>query len=342
MTNKTSSSILGLPKPKSGKSAPKPAQTRKPKTFLQRAVDVPSSFAEATTLDPVLPGLLARSLGVLVAPGGTGKSILSLQIAMSVAIGSDKFRIFTEGQTDQEVEYNPVPIKQGKVLLLNAEDPEEVIRSRLYGFRDQMPHEVQTLHQNLTILPMSGHDFKIAQKADYSAVSMAQDFGDLIEELKALAPENRPRLVILDTLNRLAGGVDENDNAQMGRVLNFVEIMNREIGCATLIIHHTNKGSTLTGQGGIQQAGRGASVVTDNARWQLNMSSMSKDEATKRGIDQAIARNWVQLDYSKTNYGPPRPQKWLYRTDNGILDGSYGKPKEPSQKPKKSAKDADC
>lgn len=308
----------------------KPVEVKK--TFLHKAVDVPSSFATPTTLDPVIPGLLARSLGVLVAPGGTGKSILSLQIAMTVAFGKDLFSIF-DGEK----------IKPGNVLILNAEDPQEVIKSRLYGFRDRLPDEIDHtfLGKHLTILPVSGHDFKIAEKAEFNVIKMSKDFEDLIEELKAQDHENRPRLIILDTLNRLAGGVDENDNAQMGRVLNFVEIMNREIGCATLIVHHTNKGSTLTGQGGIQQAGRGASVVTDNARWQLNMSGMSKEEGEKRGIVEGIARDWIKLDYSKTNYGPPRSGKWLYRTDHGILDGSYGEPREAAQKAKKATKD-DC
>ncbi|MGF6937111.1 Mrp family chromosome partitioning ATPase [Paraburkholderia sp. UCT70] len=39
------------------------------------------------TLDHVLPGLLAGSVGVVAAPGGTGKSMLLTQIALAIAAG---------------------------------------------------------------------------------------------------------------------------------------------------------------------------------------------------------------------------------------------------------------
>jgi RecA-family ATPase len=82
------------------------------------------------------------------------------------------------------------------------------------------------------------------------------------------------RLVVIDTLNRAisAGGVDENSNSDMGRVLSPLERLCDEAGCAVLFAHHVSEGMASSGRTAEQRAARGAGVITDNARWQANLS----------------------------------------------------------------------
>lgn len=283
-------------------------------------VNIRQAFQQKLVLDYTLPSFLHRTAGVIVAPGSTGKSFLSLQLAMTVALGRDVFDIF-DGDS----------IKAGKVVILNAEDPREIIHQRLNAYgRILSDMDIDQLEQNLDIMPISGMNFGILEKVEMGRLEMTRRFKETAMSIKEIAP----RLVILDTLNRMSGGIDENDNAAAGQLMNAVEWLNRVCDCSTLIVHHTNKNATLTGQGSEQQAARGASALTDNARWQLNLASMSRDEAAKNGIDEEIRKQWVRMDFAKVNYGPPRAHKWMIRSEGGLLMGTTSEPySKPASQP---------
>lgn len=51
-------------------------------------------------------------------------------------------------------------------------------------------------------------------------------------------------LLIVDTLHSATAGADENSAQDMGRVLKAVKVAARALGCAVLLVHHTNKAGT--------------------------------------------------------------------------------------------------
>lgn len=51
-------------------------------------------------------------------------------------------------------------------------------------------------------------------------------------------------LLIIDTLHSATVGAEENAAADMGRVLNAVKAAIRQLGCAVLLVHHSNKAGT--------------------------------------------------------------------------------------------------
>ena len=61
-----------------------------------------------------------------------------------------------------------------------------------------------------------------------------------IRELKAAVPEP-PSLVIFDTLARCMAGGDENSAKDMGLLIAGADRIRAELGCAVLLVHHTNK-----------------------------------------------------------------------------------------------------
>jgi hypothetical protein len=78
-------------------------------------------------LDFVIPGLVAGTVGSIVAPGATGKSWFALQIAASVA-GADTLSL------------NP---PTGRVLYIASEDPRDVLHARTTRLqRGLTPHSV--------------------------------------------------------------------------------------------------------------------------------------------------------------------------------------------------------
>lgn len=291
---------------------------KKPKSPLGKRIDLAQAFREKPVLDFVFPGYLSNTVGVIVAPGSTGKSMLALQLLISVALGRDIFGLFPDGTV----------IPAGRVILINVEDPEEIIHSRIHQFGGILNQDdIAELIEKLDVYSLQGSGFTISQKVSGGVLQQSLSFLDAISAIK----EASPRLVVWDTMNRLAGGAEENSNSEMGQVMSYLEQLNKQVGCSSLIVHHSSKAAALQGQGGLQQAGRGASAVTDNARFQINLSGLSKERAEELGYDEDGRRKWVCMTYAKINYGAPLSDTWLRREAGGTLTGQTLDPEEHAE-----------
>lgn len=93
-------------------------------------------------------------VGLLVAPGGTGKSQLALQLAIAVATGGSLADWWQVGE-------------KGRVLALFAEEDEEELHRRVWTkLRDGMtPEQEADLRRNLFMRSMTGSD-NLMTKAD--------------------------------------------------------------------------------------------------------------------------------------------------------------------------------
>jgi hypothetical protein len=153
---------------------------------------------------------------------------------------------------------------------------------------------------------------------------------------------------------------DENDSGAMARLLGVMQNAAITSGAAILFLHHISKGAALSGQGASQQAARGSSVITDNARGQFFLSSMSEEEANAndqgtlfdtsapdplRSIPiyeteadgRPLRSRYVRFGVAKSNYSAPWPDIWLRRDNNGVLSCARLAPRggQPAQAPKK-------
>lgn len=253
-------------------------------------IDILSAFTtQPPQLDFVIDGLLAGTVGGLVAPGGAGKSMLGLALAAYVSSGHDP----TSGGL-------PQLNSTGKVVYLPAEDPAEVIRYRLHQLGKLLPSHAQfAVAENLSITSLLGHIPDLCNESWLNALTRAA--------------ENK-RLMIIDTLRRFHQE-EENDNGRMTFVIQRIEQIPQKTGCTVLFLHHTSK---FGSQSGDQTASRGASAITDNCRWQGNLVLMSKKEAQKRGVDDKYRCDFVQFVTTKYNYGKPFA-RWLRRVEGGML-----------------------
>lgn len=244
-------------------------------------------------LDSVLPGLLPGTLGLLVAPGGTGKSNVALDISVSVALGRPTAGgLFPAG-------------RPGKVIFLAGEENDRLLAERLRNMVSEGEQESPHLHENLILLPMSGE----------SCVLIADGRPTpLYDNLKALC--EGARLVIVDPVRRIHTG-DENDSSDATRLVVALEQLAKASGAAVLGLHHANRASTIDASS--QHAARGSSALVDGARWQLNMSRMDEKTAANLMVSEAGRPLYVAVDFAKTNYLSPRPRCWLKRQPGGRL-----------------------
>lgn len=260
-------------------------------------------------LDYVLPGLVRQSVGSLICAGGGGKSMLILQCAAAISLGTTAPISLT-------------PLKKGRCLIIPAEDMAQVLSSRLYylaKYQKYTPKDLKILSYHLTIPDIIGSGLspnlcpREFDKVEFDWVDAISTLGDGC------------RLIVLDTLRRFHL-LDENNGGDMAQVIGAMEKVALNTGAAVVFLHHTNKGAALNGQSKMQQAARGSSVLTDNIRWQAFLSAMDEEESQKKSVEEGgtpIADDrgyFVKYGISKQNYGPPIQEVWLQREkEGGIL-----------------------
>lgn len=256
-----------------------------------KPIDILASFTELPPpIDYVLPNMVAGTVGALVSPGGAGKSMLALQLAMQIAGGPDLLGV---GE-----------LPTGRVIYLPAEDPPVAIHHRLHALGAHLSaEERQAVADGLLIQPLIGSLPNI----------MAPEWFDGLKR----AAEGR-RLMVLDTLRRFHIE-EENASGPMAQVIGRMEAIAADTGCSIVFLHHASKGAAMMGAGDQQQASRGSSVLVDNIRWQSYLSSMTSAEAEEWGVDDDQRRFFVRFGVSKANYGAPFADRWFRRHDGGVL-----------------------
>ncbi|MEM7095109.1 MAG: AAA family ATPase [Actinomycetota bacterium] len=153
--------------------------------------------------------LVSDSLAVLYGPPKSGKSFVALSMAWAVASGSPWL-----------AEY---PVAQGPVIYNAAEG--------VSGF----PARICALQRGQVGLP---EDFRFLR----DAVQLGDRHKDL-SDLLSLVAENRPRLVVVDTLARSIVGLDESSSRDMGCAIDAIDAI-RQAGSGhttVLVVHHSGK-----------------------------------------------------------------------------------------------------
>jgi hypothetical protein len=256
---------------------------------------------EPDKLSFVTPFLAAGTVGALLGTGGTSKSTLAAQIAVAITGGPDLVGL-------ADMAERPAPLKTGKVVYLSAEDPPPVLERLYWHLGKRLTSEQKAaVAANLVVLPLLGRGLDLMDKRWSTAITAAT--ADAV-------------LIIIDTLRR-SHQLDENDAADMSKVLASIEQICQATGPAALYLHHTGKSAGRNGDTDAT-AGRGSSVLVDNARSTVVLTTMTPEEWTTRGQDPDDTRRkqWVKLSVARASYSAPIADRWLRRDSNGLLEAA--------------------
>lgn len=234
----------------------------------------------------ILPSLRPRTVGLIVAQEGVGKSFLALEIGLAKASGCDLTGIGITGPGNG-------------VIYFSKEDPPEIIEERLQSIAPFIPNEGIARADGLEIVSLYGKPATLA--SEKSTVNEK-----LIRQI--IKTGSGKDLLIFDTLRKLHD-LEENSSGEIKVLLEIFDRIALETGAAVLLIHHTNKTSNLNGQQGDQSSARGSNAIVGNTRWSLHLETV-KDEAGEKRIKVTIPR---------ASYGPEGGEWWLERTDGGVL-----------------------
>lgn len=226
-------------------------------TLLEQTKEPPQRFrlltpADLAGLPPVrwrVRGVLPfEGIGAIFGPSGSGKSFLTLDLLATVASGDEWFGC---------------GVKAAPVLYVALEG-EAGIAQRVKA------HEVK--HGPVA----SGFRFML-QALD---IRNAGDRADLVQAIKAAGWCGG--VLCLDTLNRAAPGMDENDSKSMGEVISAAKAMQSELGGLVLLVHHTGKDATkgMRGHSSLHAALDAViEVCRDNDRreWKMHKAKDGED-----------------------------------------------------------------
>lgn len=259
-------------------------------------------------LDHVLPGLLAKTVGLLVGPGAVSKTMLSLQLGIAMATGTPVL----EGLLGDTAASGPQ-----RVVLVLAEETAEVVWHRLHAIAavqlaesDIDPaHSMALLEQNLVIHALGG-------KGQVNLLGEGLRPTESGEQLRTAAAG--ARLVILDPL-RDFHDADENDSAAMKALARHIASYAASTGAAWLLVHHSSRASAINGFGGTADAGRGSTALTNAVRWQMNLSRPTREQAKQLKLGDDQLNDAVLLDIPKANYVQSLATRVVKRGPHGVL-----------------------
>ena len=157
-------------------------------------------------IEKVLP---ASGMGLIWGKSGSGKSFIALDLACSLALGS---------------EWCQLPVSAASVLYIALEGD---TRNRIQSYLDFNDMESDYLDR----LFFWQKPFDLLNKSNIE---------NFISRVKSSDFRNID-VVILDTLNRASLGANENDSRDMGRIIQSAQYLNENLGCVLVLVHHSGK-----------------------------------------------------------------------------------------------------
>lgn len=247
-------------------------------TLIQPAPSRESRFYSAASLKekPVQPrewlvhGLIPQKTVTLFGgDGGTGKSLLALQLAVAVTTGGG---------------WIGKGVSEGSVIYMSAEDDDDELHRRLDDILRSERRSYDDL-SGLTLRSLAGEDALLAVD---SQVALMQT--ELFKELDRRAADEAPTLIVIDTLADVYPA-NENDRAKVRQFIGILRGLALKRHCAVLLLGHPSLTGLNSGTGA-----SGSTAWNNSVRSRLYLSRIT-DDGFEADPDRRV------MTTMKANYG---------------------------------------
>ena len=272
-------------KPAGGQQEPKHSQDR-PNSYnapdasgiTQAAPARTSEFYSAASLKGktvperqwVVPAMVPqKTVTLLSGDGGTGKSLLALQLAVAATSGTSWI-----GKS----------VKQGNAIFLTAEDDDDELHRRVADILVAEGRSFDDL-AGLTLRSLAGEDALLAMETQLALMETA-----LFKELECRAANNAPVLIVIDTLADVYPS-NENDRAKVRQFIGILRGLAIRQQCAVILLGHPSLTGLNSGSGT-----SGSTAWNNSVRSRLYLSRIIHDGY------EPCTRTRV-LSIKKQNYG---------------------------------------
>lgn len=234
---------------------------------------------------------------LLSGDGGTGKSLLAMQLATCCAVGSS---------------FMGMDLARRKVLYLAAEDDIDELHRRQHDINEGLGIDFGDLEEQLWFRTLKGEDALLAVSDGKGRGLKATSTYD---NLRTFCTTKGIQLVIVDTVADTFGGL-EIDRQHVTRYVRLLETIARETGGAVIILAHPGVSGLASGSGI-----SGSTAWRNAVRSVIYMRRPTDDEAT--GPE---ARDLRIVERLKGNFAPAGAELRLtyWRGQFGLADKSTG------------------
>ena len=253
------------------------------------------SSARATP-DCIVENYLYADVGLLNAPGGTGKTTLILKESIHIALGIEI--------------WGRKVLKKGPVLLITAEDSREMLVARMRSIAEEMKlssHQISEIQNLIRISDVSGLGCKLT-RIDKDLVKSSGVVDDIIKGCRDL----KPVLILIDPAVSFGVGESRVNDAEQG-LIEVARELRRNLNCCVRYVHHTGKFNALS-KSTSQYSGRGGSAFADGSRMVAVMHSHDPEqwiELTGEKLDKG--ETGLILSLPKVSYAAPQDAIYMVR-----------------------------
>jgi len=231
--------------------------------------------------------LIRKQVSVTVAPGGVGKSSLTICEGLAMASGRELLGDWTA--------------KGLKVWIYNLEDP-----------RDEMDRRIIAAMQHHHVSPeeIAGRLYVDTgrERALSTAIQTREGVQIIKPELEALANEIEAREIDVLVIDPFVSShqASENDNGAIDLVAKEWARLADRCNCAIELVHHTRK---TNGEEATTESGRGASALLAAARSGRVLNKMSGPLREDWGLFED-GRTYFSIDRDKSNLALAGARLW--------------------------------
>lgn len=248
--------------------------------------------------------LLRGTLALIVAPGGTGKTALTVGMALALATGQPLLGM-------------ELPDGPQRVWLWNLEDSIEELDRAIGAAR---------LHHQIDPAAVAGQFF-VNSGLDgaglCTAIQDRQGFTILHPIYDAVLAEISARKIDVLIVDPFVSShtVSENDNGAIDAVAKAWARIAAMANCTIVLVHHTSKsaGIEITAD-----RSRGAGSLVNAARSVVTLNRMTVDEAKALGVNETDRRRYFRAYDDKNNRAPPADASDWFRMESVTLPNGDG------------------
>ncbi|UWR03757.1 AAA family ATPase [Ruegeria conchae] len=265
-----------------GAEFPKERSDRLPTEFVWRD---PSTIPPR----PWLYGqhLIRKQISVTVAPGGVGKSSLTICEGLAMASGRDLLGDWTASDLN--------------VWIYNLEDTRDEMNRRIIAAMQ---------HHNVASEEISGRLFvDTGRERELSTAIQTREGVQIVKpEMEALAQEIEAREIDVLIIDPFVSShqVGENDNGAIDLVAKEWARLADRCNCAIELVHHTRK---TNGEEATTESGRGATALLAAARSGRVLNKMTESMKAEAGVKEHPS-TYFAVTRDKANLAPTAGRVW--------------------------------
>jgi len=199
-----------------------------------------------------------RAAAMLAAFGGTGKSMLVLQLALEVACDLTA----SSGEKNKPRLLGGTVDCHGAAVIITAEDDAEEIHRRLEMLDPEERRLVEPERLTVIPLPNTGGIMTLL-RGSFQGAEITEEFGNLREQLLEI---DQLKLVVLDPLQAFVSADANKDPAAGQFFCTLLGQLAAETGACILVTHHFRKQGGIKKPADARDAVRGTTALVDGMR----------------------------------------------------------------------------